>query len=121
MNADAITPLRHRRIEDVNVSARKLSASTNMAPLRVASSMAVSRQARAIGSSLRPSRQRARSAPTISNARLSRRKASILGQHALRGDQPERPESEDFFVHRGSVPEASAIGTDHGGLSQPHR
>jgi len=70
MNADAITPLRHRRIEDVNVNARKLSASTNMAPPRAASSMAVSRQAGAIGSSLRPSRQRSISANNIERAAL---------------------------------------------------
>ena len=27
----------------------------------------------------------------------------ILGQHALGGDEPERSEDEDFFIHRGIV------------------
>jgi hypothetical protein len=30
----------------------------------------------------------------------------VLGQHALRGDQPERPEGEDFFIHRAIVSRA---------------
>ena len=28
----------------------------------------------------------------------------VLGEHALSGDQPERSEGEDFFIHRGGVP-----------------
>jgi len=57
----------------------------------------------------------------IEGATTEAHRFPFLGQHEPRGDQPERSEDEDFFIHLQSLPEGAALGTNRGGRSRAHR